>query len=669
MSHPPPFVPTTYDPAKALDDIPGIHWGVHEFLHSRMLESEEYVHRMDPNKERLYFATGYGLVQSIKGLMSYEDKDLLSAINHTKRGNAVAAAHRKQPPSLAGRLATYIVPGFHSGPEWIAQMTPLERHAELVYAESLYEKSLLGIVYSGDWLTFIKEVLNMRTTMSIYRQLGRYLEAADASYTASHSQNSEQAQSTSTDGSSCHALLEDPSIDRHFRAGVYLGLGMSHLALSLMPGRVLTIVEMFGYRADRKEGLRYLEKPGGWSSGNAKDVVSQEDEGVRRPFCDMVLLIFHLVLSMYTFEGVDVNMAQRIVEWNLKTYPSGPYFLFGAGRLALARSQPERALEYYAQASQCQTQYRNMNHISWWDSAIANLALWDVRASIEFWSKLVAESTWSKATFAYAQAACLAELGEHAAAAKLMEKVSGLRQRIAGKSIPLEKFAARKARKYIAYNNRSLLPALEFGYFFSAIAQAPPKIVIEKMVPDVRRALAELRLPEAGSDAAQAQNGSAVECDGQRQGSTNEKGARNGTANTAREGYWDDVCLVRFLEGVCWRYLAYPNPDAELDESARSSVPVEEASRRAEHAFQAVFEHGPKIELDHYLVYYSHFEYGQLLASSGRKDEARKHFDMVLSGKSLETNSAGRKGKYSLENALLMRTHAAVDALTQDKQH
>jgi len=26
----------------------------------------------------------------------------------------------------------------------------------------------------------------------------------------------------------------------------------------------------------------------------------------------------------------------------------------------------------------------------------------------------------------------------------------------------------------------------------------------------------------------------------------------------ARSGYWDDVCLARFLEGVCWRFVAYP---------------------------------------------------------------------------------------------------------------
>lgn len=50
MNPPPPPVPDTYDPNDALNDIPGIHWALHEFLHSRMLESEEYFDRIDPNK-------------------------------------------------------------------------------------------------------------------------------------------------------------------------------------------------------------------------------------------------------------------------------------------------------------------------------------------------------------------------------------------------------------------------------------------------------------------------------------------------------------------------------------------------------------------------------------------------------------------------------------------
>jgi hypothetical protein len=47
------------------------------------------------------------------------------------------------------------------------------------------------------------------------------------------------------------------------------------------------------------------------------------DEGVRRTICDMALLIFHLVLSSFTFDGVDIAVASKILKWNLKRYPNG----------------------------------------------------------------------------------------------------------------------------------------------------------------------------------------------------------------------------------------------------------------------------------------------------------------------------------------------------------
>ena len=76
----------------------------------------------------------------------------------------------------------------------------------------------------------------MRTTINIYRQLGKYLEAADA-----------EAQAKGKGP-------EDTSIDADFRSGVYLGVGLSNLVLSLMPSRLLTIVELFGYKGDRHAG-------------------------------------------------------------------------------------------------------------------------------------------------------------------------------------------------------------------------------------------------------------------------------------------------------------------------------------------------------------------------------------------------------------------------------
>jgi len=153
----------------------------------------------------------------------------------------------------------------------------------------------------------------MRTTISIYRQLGKWIETVDAAYAVAHPEllaaistphpaldtgtdvDETPPQSSATSFASAnsssplpspahtsaqdvtsplsnatppptHPYLPSPSIDPHFRSGVYLGLGMSHLVLSMMPGKLLALVELFGYKGDRKFGLELLERAGGWSA-------------------------------------------------------------------------------------------------------------------------------------------------------------------------------------------------------------------------------------------------------------------------------------------------------------------------------------------------------------------------------------------------------------------
>ncbi|KAH8093114.1 hypothetical protein BXZ70DRAFT_897849 [Cristinia sonorae] len=619
----PTTVKNPYSQEKALDDLPAISYALHLFLASHMIECEDYCHKNDPTKERLYFATGYGLIQCVKGLMSFEDEDLLAAIGHVKRGNAIAVAHRKRAASLPTRLAGLLVGSLNTtGVGWISSMTTVERHAELVYAENLFERAVVGIAYSGDWLAFIKEALNMRTAFNIYRQLHKFIEQADAEAIA-------QGKGP-----------EDTSIDPHFRSGVYLGVGASNLMLSMMPSRLLSLIELFGYKGDRHVGLDLLYKAGGWLSSQAEPTIGLEQEGVRRTLCDMTLLIFHLVLSSFTYEGVDTNMAEKILQYHLKRYPNGVFFLFGQGRLNLCRSKPAEAVECYKQAMAAQSQYRNLHHISFWEMAIAYMALWDIESSLENWRHLEAEATWSKATYTYGMAVCLLELGgdkRKEEAAALMGLVAGRRQRIAGKSIPLEKFIARKSRKFQDQGGRLILPSLELGYFFLSISRSPRRIVDSRMLPLVEETLKHVK--EYEKDPSKYENG---------------------------RGYWDDLCLALFLHGVCLRYIAYPEPDAVIDPAETFSITQEEATRRAVESFEAVFQHGPQIELDHHLVYFAHFELGRLLACKGDKDGARVHLDLVNSGKPLEVSATARKGKYSMENALHVRTHAMLEALNSD---
>lgn len=54
-----------------------------------------------------------------------------------------------------------------------------------------------------------------------------------------------------------------------------------------------------------------------------------DEEGLRRPLADICMLCFHLVISSVTYKGVDLQMARKILEWNLKRFPDGEQSLPG----------------------------------------------------------------------------------------------------------------------------------------------------------------------------------------------------------------------------------------------------------------------------------------------------------------------------------------------------
>lgn len=89
---PPPKVTGAYKTSDALVDLPGVRYAVSLFLESHMVECEEWCDENDPKKERLYYASGYGLIQTVKALMSYEDEVcLIHSILHWNKNSTEAA--------------------------------------------------------------------------------------------------------------------------------------------------------------------------------------------------------------------------------------------------------------------------------------------------------------------------------------------------------------------------------------------------------------------------------------------------------------------------------------------------------------------------------------------------------------------------------------------------
>jgi hypothetical protein len=110
---------------------------------------------------------------------------------------------------------------------------------------------------------------------------------------------------------------------------------------------------------------------------------------------------------------------------------------------------------------------------------------------------------------------------------------------------------------------------------------------------------------------------------------------------------------------------AEASPNAHGDEAGHPSD--EELDTGAEADFKLVIAAAPNVRLDHHLAYHNHYELGRLYAKRGDVANARLNFEVVMNNKLPQPNlhSGTKAGKYSLEGALQIKTHSAMQGLKE----
>ncbi|CAE7220587.1 unnamed protein product [Rhizoctonia solani] len=607
------------------EDLPFVRNIMTLFLNNQMNEAEEACRKNDKSNAapRLYVRTASALMQSMTALMSFESDDVANAQATVQRTLNLADQGRLTL-TWSSRISSF---PFDAAISNARRMTIEQLHAELIHAESLLEKAILGFISSGDWMSFLREALNIRSVVATYRTLNSFLEEFDEQIPSKKSKYGVQ------------------EIDADFRSGVYLGMGMCLLVFSMIPSRVVVFADLLGYKGDRIEALRLLRKAGGWGGvdGGAdrsqrSPRVPKEKGGVRRPLCDLVLIVFHLVMSGFTREGVDVSEAENIVEWNLQHYPQSIFFLFGKGRLHVTRSRPDLAIPIYEDARSKingQRGYEQLGSVMLWEMALCHLSLGRWKESAQCWKQMRDTAKWSKAStsnlhavYAYGRAACLLQAGnlspeEQTEVDTLMSEVPTLRQRIAGKSIPLEKYVARKAERYTT-EKTLVAPAIELAYMLQATYKTTDK-ALKKHV-DTLKALRDSPLTKQ-----------------------------------------DDIQMVNLLLAVHLRLLEYPSSEdvtSPSEKLRRGQVDgITDNETEIFQLLQQAKESGGRLQQEHWVAYFAHYELGRYYEERGEYIEARKSFAIASSGSSLEGPHNPRKGKYSLQNAIQLRASASIATL------
>ncbi|XP_043237594.1 tetratricopeptide repeat protein 39B-like isoform X7 [Amphibalanus amphitrite] len=326
--------------------------------------------------------------------------------------------------------------------------------------------------------------------------------------------------------------------------------------------------------------------------------------GVRLGVGTFNLMISQLpakILKLLEFVGFTGN----------KTYPNGAFFLFFAGRLELVRGHFERSAQLYRESWQSQRCWTQFHHVCFWELFWNNVFLSQWEEAAEFAGLLLRESRWSRTIYSYLRAASLLMLAEQSPGEDsqrqeintLMNTLPDFKQRIAGKSVPAEKFVIRKSRRYLAQGGRLLMPGYELLYLWNGFKiLRKRRHLVEDVFSEVEHELAALDNKAAASEFAA-----------------------------------DERALLLLLRGVCLVHLSSP--------------------LQAEEALLAVTRLQSQLRDDHYLVPFAWLELGLLALQAGRTEDAVKI---------LEHAKSGYKG-YNMINRLHFRVHAAMGAIAASK--
>ncbi|KAJ8040416.1 Tetratricopeptide repeat protein 39B [Holothuria leucospilota] len=464
----------------------------------------------------MYHALGYATVHYFQAIMTFEPCDIQEAIHWIKNSSRVASLFRRKSRILHTML-------WRNPYEFY---TEEEAHAELCYAESVLERAMLTFIQDDNLVSFIKGGLKIRSGYQAYKNAVQLLS---------------------------NRKWGDASSKMHFESGVRLGRGTFNLMLSILPKRILKVLEFVGFTGSQERGLHELE-------------VGSSLPSLRSPLCTCTLICFHTVTSVVLGTGDgDPEYSERKLGECLEKYPNGVIFLFLAGRTKTISAKIDETTYLYQQAA--------------------------------FMSMCSPQSNELKSRVR-----------------EIFSQVPIYKQKIAGKSIPLEKFSVLKARKCLQHGWLTSLAGLELIYLWNGFSiLSKDRTLLEPILALIEKTVKELR---------------------------NIKGSY--------ACYADDYSVAMLLKGVIQKALNKPS-QAELcfhevllkcqPEMTMKVLPFPNSE-----------DH---LKYNHYLVPYTLLELGILYLQYNRLHDANTFLYQCRD----------HNKKYILENRLHFKLHAALETL------
>ncbi|CAH1100190.1 unnamed protein product [Psylliodes chrysocephalus] len=407
---------------QALDES---HKALEYFFNNQFREAKSL---MAPySKVSMYHSLGHSVFLYMEAMLTFEQTAIKEASIALKSSMNVCNKFRKKS-TLTESIGKVVRRSHYE------LFTQLEAHAELCHAEAMLLKSMLTFIEDETLSSFIKAGLKIRSCFNSYKD--------------------------------CHQILlnrnweKDPT-KKHYEGGVRVGIGVFNLMISMLPARVIKLLEFIGFSGNKQKGLTEL-------------TIGCETEGLRQILCIMAVLGYNLiVLHVLSHREGDIKLCKDIIDKRLLKHPKSVWFLFFKGRLEFLQGNLNESKDWYVKSWKSQNIWPQFHHICFWELVWVHCLNLEWKEALYYSAELVEHSKWSRTMYSYQKAAILCMMKdsltskEQGEIDRLMEDVPKYKQRIAGKSLPMEKFALKKAERYFSQNRNLILPVVELMFLWN----------------------------------------------------------------------------------------------------------------------------------------------------------------------------------------------------------
>ncbi|RWS04100.1 tetratricopeptide repeat protein 39B-like protein [Dinothrombium tinctorium] len=407
-------------------------------------------------EDSLYHCHDKGFLSCVYALLTLEKAEMdkaKAAIEKTLQ----FCERKRRPNSLLENLSNLI---------WqtdFDKYTDYEIHAELIYAESQAMMALLTFFGDQSFISLIKGAFRVRASN----------QALKFCY---------EALKNKSNWDSDENRLQ-------FESGVCNGVGLFNLYLSIVPDRILRLLQMAGFSGDYKHAIALLKRS------------TELKSGARFRVTALCVKAFQLyVTQIGGFCDYDIKWTQELIDELQSKFPNAIFVLFFSAKFNLMKGNLEKAIEEFLECMSLQESWKQIHNICRWDLVWAYAIKQDWKNAAEIAKRLRFDCSYSPASNLYEYAVFKMMEMEDERKTELkdeidraMRMVPQLKIRYAGKTIPQEKFFCTRAIHYIEEGREPIIALLETFYIWNVFSMINNEKTIQSFLQRANEKLEELQ--------------------------------------------------------------------------------------------------------------------------------------------------------------------------------